>query len=652
MSEYQPPPNVHLDGRCDFCSLQKREHKFLSRYNPYDFEDVPHKNNQYPRPLQTSPGLPPLLDIWKRASSIYSQEMASDLDTTIASSHASTMNSDYPKKVDIYITDLSSECTSFLSREKKSYQGKKVESSNSGFKRALTTRNACIFGLVLAWIITALSLSTGIYLIASPRVPLPEWLKHRAVEMGVMEQWWAMRTEIGRFYWLGHRLFPLPQALAIFLPLLLNIVLTLVFDSLSYIHTTTQRWALWHDGKLDYNSNLRLFSNTTHAPTRWYANIVSAIALIFAYGGSSVLAWEIHIKGILAVGEESSYIATTKVPGPRYGLNFNGYAITGLGASLFIQASLSTWCLLYKPGNVLTWSSHPLATLKASMSARHRRSNFTGKKDSWIVARTRPYQPSAISSVPQVKWILRLLWTVVLLLSVWVFIVAAVGVRERFATAEAVEELAGNTSFGAYWVYYCQIGIKYSSASSRKDWLGFIVQSVVQSPLTLGLHCLELLINLGRDEKAWRETTTARGANMNRNSVLAFLGSWQAALLVLAKAVIHWVFGYAFSCNEHAWMTLIPLVTLTGLLLILVLFGECIMRKNQKGPQPAAYGNLHMLAEMVDNWGEGFGDGTVWWGDKGEVAGVRRVGTGGMRLASVEVGELYAGVRGGSSILM
>lgn len=46
----------------------------------------------------------------------------------------------------------------------------------------------------------------------------------------------------------------------------------------------------------------------------------------------------------------------------------------------------------------------------------------------------------------------------------------------------------------------------------------------------------------------------------------------------------------------------------------------------KNGGQPAAFGHLQTLADLIDDWGVRE-DGRFWWGDKGGMGGVRHAGT-------------------------
>lgn len=72
--------------------------------------------------------------------------------------------------------------------------------------------------------------------------------------------------------------------------LLVNLALTFVTDSLSYVHSMSLRWALAKEGRLEFNTNIRLLtSSLSIGPNRWWANAISLLTLMLYYGATSVL---------------------------------------------------------------------------------------------------------------------------------------------------------------------------------------------------------------------------------------------------------------------------------------------------------------------------------------------------------------------------
>jgi len=86
-------------------------------------------------------------------------------------------------------------------------------------------------------------------------------------------------------------------------------------------------------------------------------------------------------------------------------------------------------------------------------------------------------------------------------------------------------------------------------------------------------------------------------------------------------------------------IVLIPMLALVGLLFILALSAELLARYQPNGPQPATYGDLRLLMELLD---EKHHD-VIYWGNKGEPDGVRITGTTGSPLAEVRRSQMYFG---------
>jgi len=224
--------------------------------------------------------------------------------------------------------------------------------------------------------------------------------------------------------------------------------------------------------------------------------------------------------------------------------------------------------------------------------------------------------------------------------AIWTLIVMGVAIRSSSTTAAYIVENAGRSDIMAYWQFYGQIGI-YFATTYRRDWLGLIIQTAVQSCVTLGLHCVELLVNVTRDEAVWRKASSRKGSDSKASPIIAAITSGQSITLIAFKSIIQWIFGYAFSANVAAWMNLLPMIVLTVLMLFLALFVEYLARYRPKGPQPVTYGNLQALADLVDDWSPG----TIYWGDKGGVGGVRKAGTADHPLPEIQMDALYSGVR-------
>jgi hypothetical protein len=561
----------------------------------------------------------------------------------------------------------------------------------------LRTRNGCIAGLALGWLISIASIGVGVYILFSGQPPLPSFLHHKVETIGFYDYYWTMHDPTDKFYIDRHRVYRFPKTIAILIPLVLNIILTIVLDIINYVHSTTLRWALWREGRLRFNSNLRLFTSAKeHPPNRWYINAVSALSLVFAYGAISLLTYDVYIRGV--TDADANFI-TDEVSGERYALDFNGWAIFVLGASLLVQASICTWCLCCKPNLVVTWSSNPLHNVAACVSTGMLRgyvqsspgSSAWGEKPNSIshpvmsgssasdhtatepqavasfsylgldvpsvpplelcgandakfhlgqVRRPLKRQRSAWSLIRSVRLVTVLIWALFCMAVIWTLIVMGIAIRSSSTTAAYIVENSGRSDILAYWQFYGQIGI-YFATTERRDWLGLIIQCAVQSGITLGLHCVELIANVTRDEAIWRKASSRKGCDSKTSPLIAAIRSGQSVMLFAFKSIIQWIFGYAFSANVAAWMNLLPMIVMTVLILIVALFAEYLAKYRPKGPQPVTYGNLQALADLVDDWSPS----TIYWGDKGGVGGVRQAGTADHPLPEIQMDALYSGVR-------
>jgi hypothetical protein len=245
--------------------------------------------------------------------------------------------------------------------------------------------------------------------------------------------------------------------------------------------------------------------------------------------------------------------------------------------------------------------------------------------------------------VPQVRRITIFLWFVFLLLCGGVMTTGIIAQKTSSTNAKFVYESAFHTDALSYWQVYGQVYARYCREPfhNRRDWLGLIIQCAVLTLITLGLHCVELVAHVHRDEAVWRKATTV---GINPTSSVLWDGTvmWPVWILSIFKSVIHWVFGYAFSANCFVFANLLPLIVLAFLFLLLTVFVEILIRYKPKGSQPTTYGNIKAIMALVDDWQHQ----RIYWGDKGEEAdGIRRAGTGGQRLADLRANKWYVGLR-------
>jgi hypothetical protein len=89
-------------------------------------------------------------------------------------------------------------------------------------------------------------------------------------------------------------------------------------------------------------------------------------------------------------------------------------------------------------------------------------------------------------------------------------------------------------------------------------------------------------------------------------------------------------------------MNIPQILYLTGALALLALFATRIALARPKGPQPATYGHLQTLVDLVDEWP--FFDGKLYWGHKGVGRdGIGHAGTASIGLKAVKHSISYMG---------
>ena len=115
------------------------------------------------------------------------------------------------------------------------------------------------------------------------------------------------------------------------LPLALNILVTIINETLGYTHTNSLRWSLQREGRLAFSSNLRLFTSaSTSRANAWYSNLLVLLCIITSYASTSMV----------FVGDLSTERATAR---KFYGVSLiptgyttfvSGYALITLGIGI------------------------------------------------------------------------------------------------------------------------------------------------------------------------------------------------------------------------------------------------------------------------------------------------------------------------------
>jgi hypothetical protein len=476
---------------------------------------------------------------------------------------------------------------------------KLYENNLPPYDKAVGTRKRCLLGLSLSYALSVTLIICGImsyFFAAKARnkaiairlsYPVPEG---EDASYGIIDEAEMYYPTI-----MVGQLSTGPKEIII---LAFNAIVTVVTECLGYIHSVSLRWALYHENKLDHNSNLRLFTSARHSPPNsWYANVTWALFLTVSYSCAS----QVLLNGINSEDDGNT-------------VGFNSLAILLLGVCLFTLSLLTTWTLSPPYGHqIVSWNSDPLNTTLALLHSTWTRSD--SGPASIPVMKQLPIRKLHLSTY----FILAYLWFLVPIICTggavliyanrengidWAF----VNSDEDMAYIDVIPPAAGVLTYPNFWQAGPAIQIFFVAA--------------IQLLYTLALHTVEQLVNLHRDEASWRAAskldTEHGGAVVGRESTKAAFTAWQTVVLSILKPVSHWLFGLSFVVEPIRRITIhpMPLFALAGIAIVLAVFATILMFHRPKGPQPATYGDLRMLADLVDDWGDGAG-GQLYWGDKG-----------------------------------
>ncbi|KZP12309.1 hypothetical protein FIBSPDRAFT_679307, partial [Athelia psychrophila] len=255
---------------------------------------------------------------------------------------------------------------------------------------------------------------------------------------------------------------------------------------------------------------------------------------------------------------------------------------------------------------VLTWSSSPFDTAVALLhngliTRRTGRSMHTVIDTDDELAPARKHQPSAWQSHPVVWKVVICFWLLCFACAIW-------GGWVLIPNSKTV---------------MFNIAYNVDPAGGMEIWPTIFASFVAaQGALTFGLHCVELNVNIMRDESQWRRASTSSGMAMS-SPIMAVLGSWPNVSLLVAKPTLHWLFGLAMAMIATCDPLNDPLLTisivnrpqqiwnLSGALLIVAVVVTCLALYHPRGVQPATFGNIQTIVNVIDIWAP-----KIWWGYK------------------------------------
>lgn len=382
------------------------------------------------------------------------------------------------------------------------------------------------------------------------------------------------------------------------------------------------RWALFHEGTLKFNSNLRLFTSAKTCPAnRAPVNYTSLVLLVISYTGAS-----------------------QSVSHRNGSMSFGGIALLLLGAGLLGQVSISAYCLYGKIGRrILSWSASPLNTALACLHhglyTRRPGRGMMGVESKGLPSgpqrpqRRQPSMRKPCGATFNIVYFLFFLAFLTIVLAVTIYTLCVHLNRVQYYSF--FNDGAPGGDRGEVSTTGISVGIQ-TSYVLLPQLLVFLFGLAMQSIITFALHCAELVVNVSRDEGSWRAAAEPAGTALGDGAAKSARTSLAWLFLFVLKPVLQWLFGaqgISYSNNHGGSIEFnpVPLFVLAGVATLLAVFATCLVCRKQSGPQPAAYGDLQTLVDCIDDWGQG-DTGRLWWGYKGLGAGrVGVVGTSGMQ---------------------
>ena len=458
--------------------------------------------------------------------------------------------------------------------------------------------------------------------------------------------------------------FPLSDFGAEAIALLVTVAVTTASDALGYVHYSSLRWALYREGRLEYNTNFRLFTGArTSLPNRWYMNLLSGTSSVLCYASASVFI----VKNISTRG----------------GYAANGVGLVCLGLGLLGQAVVCILCLRHCDKEIPSWSPNPLQTTRVCVEDTGTIVTRPGRCMQSVCQTSEPAQPTEpalrhprLWRMRCTRWIVVLLWILCAVSFGWagiiIYLIETVPAEGSYHfkfdwNINGFDSVLSTVEFSMNQVYNNGAREGVNIPMGVQFFFAILFLCLIQGLQFLALHCIEFLVNLMRDEQIWRKAGSSAGSSLCWNNPLfAALSSWQAVILVVLKTALHWLLGqsliasyfiadlidgdtytaeypkfgrFIFNMSASRLLVYATGAALTAGFTTLLAFWPL------RGSQPVTWGHLQTLADLIDDWDAP--EGKLWWGDKGGKDDVRHAGTAGRRdiVGPIHMHQLYAGER-------
>ena len=275
-----------------------------------------------------------------------------------------------------------------------------------------------------------------------------------------------------------------------------------------------------------------------------------------------------------------------------------------------------------------------------------------GDKGNDLPACPRSLQKSAYSAHPEIALLVKLFWVTFVLATLWwvgvliaMPLIASNIAQQGYVISSVIASMSTPMGWlpipdlegASPFILILIIDFEFSDPLSP---IALIIITVFQAALTFGLHSIDLLINVSRDEDIWRTTSTRSGYDPNYNSILSAIKNWKYVTIFLIKPFVHWLFGMGLTYYDSFGLVMRPaqLLYLSLAILAIAIGATVTSRRGRKGPQPVNFGHIQTVVNLVDEWHE-----RLYWGHKSEdeTTGVCAAGTSDKPLPDIKMDRFY-----------
>jgi hypothetical protein len=226
-----------------------------------------------------------------------------------------------------------------------------------------------------------------------------------------------------------------------------------------------------------------------------------------------------------------------------------------------------------------------------------------------------------------VKWIVLFIWALCILCFIWAGIVIAIPMA-MYSHHELVfrwtKDEDQRVMFGMDPVTNSP-RTRVSFPLGVQFFLAILFLCFVQGLQVLGLHCIELFVNRTRDEMVWRHSGRENGAALACEPLLSAYTSWRVIILTALKSGIHWLVSQCLIPMYHVPSRPAPqdypefifsmspsrLLILGAAVGVAAAYATALAFWPMRGRQPTVWGNMEVLANLVQDWHSS--DGRIRW---------------------------------------